>query len=274
MSENKEKVVFNYIHSDMYDKELKVKYIDFKVRYISKKEMKDSEEEFVVVGYVNAGDKKIKNDTYGVCNVTLDEDNSTQLNVYEKLKFKTTAGYIFVGINDEGKKECLEIRDTPIVIFILFPVFVGIIAGLLLTQCGVDKNPGGTEPTQKEELSIADGDAFDGEIDNGYRAPEVSNEQIKIQGKSTIYIREGGTVDLVNPEDNTVLFQYKVIMDGEVIYQMEDWIMPGQKVAWNAYEQLNVPGEYTISYQISTKDVDTYADCNAVNINGITAIVE
>lgn len=273
MSKSKERVIFSYLTSESYDKELKVKYVDFKVPFISKKELKDSKEEFKVVGYVNAGDKKIKNDTFGVCNVDLGDENKTQLNVYEKLKYKTTAGYILVDTSPDGIKEYLEIRNTPIAAFILFPVLLGLICGLLV--CGLGKNPSGDNTGKPgETINIADGSQFDGEIDNGYRAPEVSDEQIKIQGKSTVYIRKGGKVDLVNPADNTVLFQYTVLKDGEVIFKQEDWILPGEKIEWDAYTYLNTPGEHTISYHISTKDVNTYADCNAVNINGITAIVE
>lgn len=277
MSVNTERNVFSFVQHDSYEEKFKVKYVDFKIPYLTKKQVEDSGEEINVVGYINVGDKKVKNDTYGICEVELAPNKKTQLNVYDELKGKTTLGYIIVDEDPFGAKQVLEVKKTPLLLLLLIPLLVLLICGILFVTCGKKDGtgtPGGKEPTQKEELNIADGDKFDGEIDNGYRAPEVSDEQIKVQGKSTVYIREGGTVDLVNPEDNTVLFQYKVLMDGNIIYQMDEWIKPGEKVAWNAYEQLNTPGTYTISYQIATKDINTHADCNAVNINGITAIVQ
>ena len=268
----KQREVFTQLANDAYDKELKIKYVDFKTQMLSKKKLKEitpDGEDVNIVGYVKKSDKKIKNDTYGLCNVQV-EDQETQLNVYDKKPFLSrTLGYIEVGNN-----EYLEVRGH---IFAFILLFFGIIilCGLLLTQCGTGEPSGKpNDGSNSGDINIAQGEDFDGNIDNGYKAPEVSDEQIKVQGKSTIYIREGDTVDLVNPADNTVYFKYTVVLGDEVLYEMDEWIAPGQKVSWKAYEYLTKPGEYTISYQIATKDIETHDDCNAVNINGITAIVE
>ena len=111
---------------------------------------------------------------------------------------------------------------------------------------------------------IANGTQWDGNIDTGSKA--VSEESIAIPGYSNIYVTKGQKVDLVNPKDNTVLFKYTITENDKTIYET-DYILPGEKVEWDAYKDLQGAGKHNISFNISTVDSVDYTPCNGATMN-------
>ena len=92
----------------------------------------------------------------------------------------------------------------------------------------------------------------------------IMDETITIPGYSVLYVDESSkTVRLVNPEENTVYLQYSILKDEDTIYSTKG-IKPGNMVEADLYSALKDygTGEYTLSFIISSYDVDTQETCN------------
>lgn len=106
-----------------------------------------------------------------------------------------------------------------------------------------------------------DADDWDGELPVSGEKVEASAESIIIPGYADIFLNEKTTsVQLINPDKNTVYMVYTLINDGKEVFKT-DGIGPGKQITVNLYELLS-KGEYDMEFNIATFDVETLSPCN------------
>ena len=71
--------------------------------------------------------------------------------------------------------------------------------------------------------------------------------------------KDNPTINLINPENNSVYMQFKVTYNGKELYST-DLIAPGKMDTFNIYKHLD-SGQHTLIYEINTYDVDTKELC-------------
>lgn len=197
-----------------------------------------------IVGYINAGQKKYKANDYGFVEFNdngadfaqfKDANMDTRYSVREKVS-GDILGYLpletgeLVGIVREKEK----------------PILLLIIA------------------------VIADGEAYDGTMDNG-KTDSEEMRFIEFPAFTTIYVSPDSTVDLVNPESNHVYFKYTILENDDVLYE-SDYIAPGQKYAWQASDYITGAGEHAVVFSVSTVGVDDQQPRNGAEF-AVTAVV-
>lgn len=163
-------------------------------------------------------------------------------------------GYIKVDENTY-----IEVKKS---LFILIPIFFGI---LILGICLFTFLPSGDTPTDNP-LHIAEGQDWDGNLpSNGDPdAKPASAESITIPGYADLYVSsEKPSVQLINPDGNTVYMVYSISYNDEVIYETDGAIPAGQMVEADLYNVFNgAAGTYDLTFKISTYDANTNAPCN------------
>ena len=99
-------------------------------------------------------------------------------------------------------------------------------------------------------------------------------EAIEVPGFDSSYVinEANPTIYLVNPENNTVLFQFTLFVNGTQIYQ-SDYIPPNKMVTPDLYSSLN-EGTYNLTIQMDTLDIETLEPCNSVSQETIIHVVK
>ena len=77
---------------------------------------------------------------------------------------------------------------------------------------------GSDASSASSDIVIADGEAYDGTMDNG-KTDSEEMRFIEFPAFTTIYVSPDSTVDLVNPESNHVYFKYTILENDEVLCQ-------------------------------------------------------
>ena len=99
-------------------------------------------------------------------------------------------------------------------------------------------------------------------------------EAIEVPGFDSSYVinEANPTIYLVNPENNTVLFQFTLFVNGTQIYQ-SDYIPPNKMVTPDLYSSLN-EGTYNLTIQMDTLDIESLEPCNSVSQETIIQVVK
>lgn len=244
------------IPDDAKTRDLSFKALDDKLTVIKPKEL--DEHEIKVVGYVDAEQEEY-NGNKEYCIYLGKGEDKKPFDVYRKSKQKVV-GYLPVE-GEDTYIAVVKLRN----LFPLVLLGIGIIAILVVLMVFAfghkDASPDDSA-SSSSEITVADGTPFDGSIDNGQATSEDAEmKYIEIPGYSHIYVSDGSTVDLVNPESNHVYFKYTITEGEQTLYET-DYIKPGEKIAWNAYDYISEPGEYDLIFAVSTVSVDDGSACN------------
>lgn len=99
-------------------------------------------------------------------------------------------------------------------------------------------------------------------------------EAIEVPGFDSSYVinEANPTIYLINPENNTVLFQFTLFVNGTQIYQ-SDYIPPNKMVTPDLYSSLD-EGKYNLTIQMDTLDIETLEPCNSVSQETIIQVVK
>lgn len=99
-------------------------------------------------------------------------------------------------------------------------------------------------------------------------------EAIEVPGFDSSYVinEANPTIYLVNPENNTVLFQFTLFVNGTQIYQ-SDYIPPNKMVTPDLYSSLD-EGTYNLTIQMDTLDIESLEPCNSVSQETIIQVVK
>lgn len=248
---------------------VKVKYVKFKkmpgeVIVVDPKDVDLDEVE--VIGRVDMRQGKFKGgEECGY--IQFDhEDEDTAYDLYKKSKGKVV-GYLLAR---DGGVIAVEKESSFIllILFLLLLTILGIVFGSKwLTHSSSDSD---VMPVPVE-IKVADGTSFDGTIDNGKDSIENEIRFIEFPAFTTIYVQQGTTIDLVNPETNHVYFKYTILENDTVLYE-SDYVAPGQKYAWDATNYITGAGEHSVVFSVSTIGVDDRQPRNGAEF-AVTAIV-
>lgn len=170
-------------------------------------------------------------------------------------KYGFSKGYVKI---DDTEVEYLEVKYIPLIILllILLSVLLCCFGGIFLSG---DKNK---EPDEDDKQIInVIGDEWDGELpDNNDITP--ATQSIEIPGYAFVYVsEEEPEVVLINPDGNSVYFEYVISYNGEELIRT-DYLKPNSQTTVNLYEKINTPGEYKVEFAINTVDVETHDPCN------------
>lgn len=235
-----------------------------------------------IVGYINTDQKKYKANDYGFVEFNDDGANVVQFkdaNMDTRYAVKEKAsgdilGYLpletgeLVGIVREKKKPILLLIIAVIAALVLL---VALITASLYKMMNKPFDGSGSDASSaSSEIVIADGEAYDGTMDNG-KTDSGEMRFIEFPAFTTIYVSPDSTVDLVNPESNHVYFKYTILENDEVLYE-SDYIAPGQKYAWQASDYITGAGEHAVVFSVSTVGVDDQQPRNGAEF-AVTAVV-
>lgn len=235
-----------------------------------------------IVGYINAGQKKYKANDYGFVEFNdngadfaqfKDANMDTRYSVREKVS-GDILGYLpletgeLVGIVREKEKPILLLIIAVIAALVLL---VALITASLYKMVNKPLDGSGSDASSaSSEIVIADGEAYDGTMDNG-KTDSEEMRFIEFPAFTTIYVSPDSTVDLVNPESNHVYFKYTILENDEVLYE-SDYIAPGQKYAWQASDYITGAREHAVVFSVSTVGVDDQQPRNGAEF-AVTAVV-
>ena len=172
-----------------------------------------------------------------------------------------------VGIVREKEKPILLLIIAVIAALVLL---VALITASLYKMVNKPLDGGSDASSASSEIVIADGEAYDGTMDNG-KTDSGEMRFIEFPAFTTIYVSPDSTVDLVNPESNHVYFKYTILENDEVLYE-SDYIAPGQKYAWQASDYITGAGEHAVVFSVSTVGVDDQQPRNGAEF-AVTAVV-
>ena len=244
------------------------KSLSAKVVVIDPKEVDESDAD--ILGRLDKDQKKFKTDDGDYIQFE-SEDESTRYNLYEKPK-GVTVGYLLV--KDGGLIAVEEKKAVPPILFLVIGALaiLAIALGILIGTGVLGK--GGNDAAASaasSEITIADGEPFDGTIDNGKDDTESETRFIEFPAFTTVYVQPGTTIDLVNPETNHVYFKYTILENDNVLYE-SDYIAPGQKFAWDATDYIKGAGDHAVVFSVSTISVDDQQPRNGAEF-AVTAVV-
>lgn len=243
-----------------------------KVVVIDPKEVDEADAD--ILGRLDKDQKKFKADDGDYIQFE-SEDESTRYNLYENPK-GVTVGYLLVKdgglIAVEEKKAVSPILFLVIGALAVLAIVLGILIGTgVLGKGGSDAAVSGGSVAASSEITIADGEPFDGTIDNGKDDTESETRFIEFPAFTTVYVQPGTTIDLVNPETNHVYFKYTILENDNVLYE-SDYIAPGQKFAWDATDYIKGAGDHAVVFSVSTISVDDQQPRNGAEF-AVTAVV-
>lgn len=167
-------------------------------------------------------------------------------------------------------------KEKPILLLIIAVIaalvlLVALITASLYKMVNKPLDGSGSDASSaSSEIVIADGEAYDGTMDNG-KTDSEEMRFIEFPAFTTIYVSPDSTVDLVNPESNHVYFKYTILENDEVLYE-SDYIAPGQKYAWQASDYITGAGEHAVVFSVSTVGVDDQQPRNGAEF-AVTAVV-
>lgn len=201
--------------------------------------------------------------------------NVNELLEHELMIEKDAAIGITIGYINVGDNEYFELKDKKVVISSvpsskkrLSKKFVAVIVLAAIAVCSgimFYKWLNNDKPTTIP-LQIIKGENWDGKLpSNGDTSSQsASAESIKIPGYSDIYVSaDKPSVQLINPDGNTVYMSYTVNYQDKVLYETDGAIPAGKMVEADFYSLFNkTPGSYDVIFQISTYDMKTNAPCN------------
>ncbi len=157
------------------------------------------------------------------------------------------------------ENEFLEYRSF----FIVFILFLGILLATVFILIFADQN---LNRTKYERPIIQEAEKWNGVITQNGKIQEFEDERIDIPGYHELYVSiEEPFVLLGNPKENTVLFKYEVV-EGDTVIFASDYIEPGNKVEWNAYDVLSSK-DHSLIFVISTLDAEEYFPCNGASLS-------
>lgn len=146
----------------------------------------------------------------------------------------------------------------------LFPLLI-VLLGLLLVS-GVSyvvmthRNP------SNDSLTTATTVDWDGELPQNTDGStgEASVESITIPGYAAITVSsDSPTVQLINPDGNTVNMVYTISYNDDIIYETDGAVPAGKAVEADFYQLFDgKAGSYDLTFQISTYDITTNQPCN------------
>lgn len=203
------------------------------------------------------------------------KDEGTAYDLYEKSKGDIIGYFLVQG----GGLIAVEKAKAPVPLFLIIIIAVvallAVIGGILIGSGVLGKGSNGDDatdvPAASSEITIADGEPFDGTIDNGKDNTESETRFIEFPAFTTVYVQQGTTIDLVNPESNHVYFKYTILENDTVLYE-SDYIAPGQKYAWDATGYITGTGEHSVVFSVSTISVDDQQPRNGAEF-AVTAVV-
>lgn len=174
-----------------------------------------------IVGYINAGQKKYKANDYGFVEFN---DNGSSFVQFKNTDMDTryfvaqkasgdVLGYLpletgeLVGIVREKEKPILLI----IAVIAALVLLVALITASLYKMVNKPLDGSGSDASSaSSEIVIADGEAYDGTMDNG-KTDSEEMRFIEFPAFTTIYVSPDSTVDLVNPESNHVYLNIRFL---------------------------------------------------------------
>lgn len=225
-----------------------------------------------IVGYINAGQKKYKANDYGFVEFNDNGANFAQFkdaNMDTRYSVKEKASGDILGYLPLETGELVGIvceKEKPILLLII-AVIAALVLLVALITASLYKM---VNSSASSEIVIADGEAYDGTMDNG-KTDSGEMRFIEFPAFTTIYVSPDSTVDLVNPESNHVYFKYTILENDEVLYE-SDYIAPGQKYAWQASDYITGAGEHAVVFSVSTVGVDDQQPRNGAEF-AVTAVV-
>jgi hypothetical protein len=237
-----------------YDKHIK-KYRrkGIEVPYYSEDVIDNLKEKVNIIGSVKIRFRNERNDGEALLRLQHKKQEKVCLvDMYKREKGRFL-GYIHVG--NHQFIELYKRRIYPIIILL----FLAICGGAFVAN---SMNVLSIKQEEPELRHIEEGEAWDGEYPVNGDMSKANSEEIEIPGYSELYVSaDEPKLSLINPDGNSVYFEY-VITDevGNKLYAT-DLIGPGKVVRWNAKSDLN-SGDYTIKMQINTYDLNTQARCS------------
>lgn len=225
---------------------------------------KEKEEEEVVIGYLT-GNTTREEDVYENALIVKEEqtDDILYCEIAEKKKkLHAITGYVQV---EENKYVAIQ---RSLFLFLLWFLGIGLLCLMLALFLPKDN-----DTPNKDPMKIEDGTDWDGNNPVNGKNSEASTENIDIPGYANIYLNaEAKTINLINPKGNTVYFQYTISNEeGDVLVET-NLISPNKMVEKDLYSLLD-KGEHTLSFMISTYDVETMELCNGA-IMEVKTIIE
>lgn len=267
MPENHSKPLFLHkIDDEIKTKNVSFKNLDDKVLVIHPDEV--DEDKSTIIGYVDVSQKKFKDNQKYCIRLGLGDDEA-YFDVMRKAQGKVI-GYLPVDAGENDIYIAVTKDSAPIILII---ILLAVAAAIIGTAVMVLKPPAASDVSAASgsEIMLADGEPFDGNVDNGQVESAEETNYIEIPGYSDIYVSKGSTVDLANPEGNGVYFKYTITENGNAIYE-SDYIKPGEKIAWNATDYISGAGEHSLIFEVSTISVETQQPCNGATF-AVTAYV-
>ena len=165
---------------------------------------------------------------------------------------------------DNGKEKKKDKKNW--IILLLLAILILLLL-LLMKSCHSDASP------VKDLLKVEEGTEWDGNSPQSGKNSEANAESIDIAGYANIYLNEEQkTVNLINPKGNTVYFKYVISDEAGNVLIETDLIAPNQMVEKDLYSLLD-KGEHTLSFAISTFDVDTQEPCNGA-VTEVKTVIE
>lgn len=223
--------------------------------YLTKKEFKklcEDNEAINVVGSIKLS--KQTNNQNESCVLVKSNDCEFRFKLFENAGKGFVKGYLKV-----SDTEYIEIKSfvfIPLILLFAVLLLSAILAFALFNKPSDDNN----------SLSIASSKDWDKNLPaNGDSdSQQASTESISIPGYSDLYVSaDNPSIELINPDNNTVYMVYTVSYKDKVIYETDGVIPAGKMVDANFYELFNKKqGAYDVVFQISTYDVETNAPCN------------
>ena len=165
---------------------------------------------------------------------------------------------------DSNRKKRLDKKN---IIIILLVILLIILAIFLM------KGRPSESPTGKELLAVENGMEWDGNNPQSGKNSEANSDSIDIAGYANLYLsEEQKMVKLINPKGNTVYFKYVITDETGNILVETGLIAPNQMVERDLYSLLS-KGEHTLSFTISTFDVETQEPCNGA-VTEVKTVIE
>ena len=178
------------------------------------------------------------------------KENEDKTKIIEKPK--KVLGYILVS---ENTYVAVLKSDFIIPILLLF-LFCFLLIGCIIGYKSCSPDTPSLPNLEKES-----GEDWDGDLPSNGKNSEANSESTQIPGYTDLYVSaENPEIQLINPEGNTVYFQYTISENDTTIFETKA-IAPNKMVTCNLKELLPV-GEHTLNFSISTYDIETEAACN------------
>ena len=206
MSNNhSEQLFLRKISDEIKTKNVSFKNLDDKVLVIHPDEV--DEDKCAILGYVDVSQKKFKDNQKYCIRLGLGDDEA-YFDVMSKKSGKVI-GYLPVDAGENDIYIAVTKDSAPIILII---ILLAVAAAIIGTAVMVLKPPAASDVSAASgsEIMLADGEPFDGNVDNGQVESAEETNYIEIPGYSDIYVSKGSTVDLANPEGNGVYFKYTI----------------------------------------------------------------